>query len=108
MQPMFGHGADVGGVVPAVQDAGVDSGVQRLHAAVEHFGKAGELLDRGYGHTRIAQRRSRAAGGQDFDVESCQTARQIDDTPFVAHADERAGHAGHARFLAENEAERMK
>ena len=106
MQPVLGHRADMGRVVAAVQNTGVDSGVQGLHAAVQHFGKACEFFDRGHGHGRTAQRRGRAAGGQDFDPEARQPARQIDNAPFVAHADERAGHGGHAGFLAENESER--
>ena len=41
--------------------------VQRLHAAVEHFGKAGVFADVLHGEAGFAQSFGSAAGGDDFD-----------------------------------------
>ncbi len=42
---VLSNGAAMGGVVAAMQNAAVDFGMQRLDAAVEHFGESGELGD---------------------------------------------------------------
>ena len=59
---VLGHGLKMAGVAPAVQNAGVYAGVQGLHPAVEHFGKAGKVFDRGHGKAGVGQRFGRAAG----------------------------------------------
>jgi hypothetical protein len=43
------------GVVAARQDAGVDAGMESLHAAAEDLGEAGGLLNRADGHPGAAQ-----------------------------------------------------
>ena len=40
---VFSNGCNVGGILAPVKDSAVHLGMQRLHAAVEHFGEAGNL-----------------------------------------------------------------
>ena len=51
--------------------------VQRLHAAVEHLGEAGDLGDVRHREPGLAQRRGGAAGGDDLDAELGQAAREL-------------------------------
>src|SRR5438067_270911 len=49
--------------------------MQRLHAAVEHFGEAGVIADFRHRQTGFDQRPGGAARGQNFDVQRNQSAR---------------------------------
>ena len=62
------------GPVAAGQDAGVDRRVQRLHAAAQHLGRAGQLLDADERDAGLVQRRGRARGRDQLDPQLVQPA----------------------------------
>src|SRR5580704_10800500 len=76
-----------------VQNSAVYFRVQRLHAAAEHFGPAGEIGNVANGDAGIAQKFGGAAGGNNFDAERTQLAREFDDAGLVVDADESASDA---------------
>ena len=55
-------------IVADVQDAAVYFGVKRLHPAVQHLGKAGQLGDVFHRDAGVAQQLGGAAGGDQFHV----------------------------------------
>ena len=63
------EGGQVLGLGAVGQDAGVQSRVQRLHATVEHLGKARDVGDFEVRDAGVAQRLGRAAGGDQFDAD---------------------------------------
>ena len=74
-------------------------GVQRLDAAVHHFGKAGQVGNIHDGQARVAQRLGRAAGRDQFDAMLAQRLSQFDEPRFVRYGQEGAldgivGHGG--------------
>ena len=62
------------GPVAAGQDAGVDRRVQRLHAAAQHLGGAGQILDARERDVGLGQRRGRARGRHQLDPQLVQPA----------------------------------
>ena len=92
---VLGHGGDVLRIFAAMQNPAVDLGMQSLDAAIEHFGKTGELgdvLDRHFG---VAQEFCCAAGRDEFDAESGEFAGKIDKSGFVGDAKDGAVNFGH-------------
>ena len=80
------------GLVAAhVEDAAVDFGVEGLHAAVEHFGEAGEVGDVADGEAGIAQGLRGASGGNELDFVTSEALREVDEAGLVRHAQQRAG-----------------
>ena len=77
--------------------------MQRLDAAVHHFGKSGQFADVDNRQAGIAQRLARAAGRDELDAEAGQRARKVDDAGFIGDGNERARGAaqmfGHAASL---------
>ena len=65
------------------EDSAVHLGMQRLHATVEHFGKAGVGGDLGDRQPGVGQRFRGAAGGQELDAERREAAREIDQAGLV-------------------------
>ena len=86
----------IAGVIAAREDAAVDARVQRLHAAAEHLGAAGERLDVLDLEPRVAQRLRGAARADQLDAELAQTARELDQPAFVRDGKQRA-HDGSRR-----------
>ena len=84
---VLGKGGDVFRIVAAMQDAAVYFGMQRLDAAVEHFGKAGEVGDIFDCDSGVAQGLGGAAGGDEFDAEGGEFAGEIDQAGFVGDAE---------------------
>ena len=76
------------GVAANRQNAAGDLGVQRLHAPVEHFGKAGDLGDVPHRHAALANQPRRAAGGDEFRAQLHQRARELHNPGLVGDADE--------------------
>ncbi len=103
LNAVLGDGSGVGGILAAVQNAPVNFGMQRLHAAVEHFGEASEVGDVFDGDEGIAKKLGRASGGDEFDAEAGKLAGEIDKAGLVGDAENGAldlgGGAGHGRPL---------
>jgi hypothetical protein len=81
----------MGLIAAHIEDAAVDFGVQRLDAAVEHFGEAGEVGDFAHGEAGVAQGFRGASGGNQLDFMASETLREIHEAGFVRHAQQRAG-----------------
>ena len=84
------HRARMLAVVADREQAAVHLGMQRLDAAVHHFGKAGELGDVEHGNAGIGQRLARAAGGNELDAVRGQRAGEIDQARLVGNGEEGA------------------
>ena len=63
--------------------------MQRLHATVEHFGRAGKILDRFDAHAAFFERRLGAAGRKNLDAVAFQRAREFDQPGFIGDAEQR-------------------
>ena len=88
------------GVVADREQAAMDLRVQRLHPAVHHFGKAGELGDV---VDRQAGRRDRlrgAAGGDELDAVAGQRVGELDQAGLVGNGQQGAGNAAGGRSWA--------
>ena len=99
---VFGDGGHVLGIFAAMQDAAVNFGVQRLDAAVEHFGEAGEFGDVFDGDAGIAQQLGGASGGDEFDVQRGEFAGEVDEPGLVGDAEDGALDAGRHDGLGSN------
>ena len=67
------------------QQAAVHLRMQRLHAAVEHLRKSGELGDVLHGQSLGAQGRRRATGGDQLDAHAGERAGKLYETRLVGH-----------------------
>ena len=65
-------------------------GVQRFHAAIEHFGKRGDFGHLGHRQAFFGQQLGGAAGGNQGHTESVQGLGQFDDAGFVGDGDQGA------------------
>lgn len=72
------------------EDAGVDAGVQRLDAAVQALGEAGELLDLGDRYSGGGDLPGGGAGGDEFDARLVQTAGEVFEPRLVVDTDQGA------------------
>jgi hypothetical protein len=63
--------------------------MQRLHAAVEHLGEPGVCADLRHRETRVGERFRGAAGGQQYDSEMGESAREVDESRLVGHREQR-------------------
>jgi hypothetical protein len=77
------------------QDAAVDLGVQRLHAATQHLGGAGEVGDLADRHALLRQQRLRPASGEQLDAQRGEPLGELDQAGLVGHRQQRARHLGH-------------
>ena len=68
------------------EDAGVQSWVQGLDAAIEHLGESRDIGDLEVRDARVAQRRCRATGGDQLDVVRGQSRGEFDEPGFVPDA----------------------
>jgi hypothetical protein len=64
-------------IAPLVQDAPVDTGVQRLHAAIQHLREAGEIGNIAYHKPGIPQGPRRTAGRDKLHVHAAQLPGEI-------------------------------
>ena len=83
-------GGHVLGVVADVQDAAVDLGVKRLHAAVEHLGEAGQVADVADRQAGVAQGPGGAAGGDQVHAEGGEGAGEVDQAGLVGDGEQGA------------------
>ena len=74
---MLADGRDVLRIVADVQNAAMHLGMQRLHAAVEHLGKAGQLGDVFHRDAGVAQQLRGASGGDQFHAHAGELARKL-------------------------------
>ena len=72
------------------EDRAVDPGMQRLDAAVEDLGRAGDRGDRRHRDAALLEVAQRAAGREDLEAQLDQAARERVDAGLVRHRDERA------------------
>ena len=93
---MLGNGCDVRGILAPMQDAAVNFGMQRLDAAIEHLGKAGEFRNIFDGDAGIAQQLGGASGGDEFDAEGGELAREVYQAGLVGNAQDGALDTGRA------------
>ncbi len=70
------------------EDAAVNAGMQRLDAAVEDLGEAGDVADGGGVQARLAQGGEGAAGGDEVPAPLGEASREVDDAGLVADAQE--------------------
>ena len=94
---MFVHRRDMFGVVADGEQAAMDLGVQRLDAAVHHFGEAGKVGNIHHLKACFAQRLGGAAGRHQFNAMFAQRRAQFDQPGLVGHGQEGAfdGVVGH-------------
>ena len=85
---MFRDDGHVLGEIAAGQQPAVYHRVQRLHAAVEHLGEAGDLADVAHGETGVTQRLGSTAGGDETEAALGEAAGEIDDAGFVGDTEE--------------------
>ena len=83
---MLGHCSDVLRLAAHVKDAAVNFGMKGFHAAIQHFGEAGEIGDVADLDAGVAQQFGRAAGGDQFDAHFCQPAREVGQSCLVGYA----------------------
>ena len=80
------EGREVLGLRAVGEDAGVQSRVQGLHAAVEHLGETGHVGDLQVRDARGAERRGGAARGDEFDAVRGESRREFDQPGLVPDA----------------------
>ena len=93
---VLGNSGDVRRILAAMQNAAMHLGMQRLDPAIEHFRKSREFGDVFHGDAGIAQHLGRAPGGDEFDAEAGELAREIHEASLVGNAENGALDAGGA------------
>ena len=83
---MLAHRGHVLRLAAHVENAAVNFGMKRLHPAIQHFGKAGEIGDVADFDTGIAQQLGRAAGRDQIDAHVRQSARKLGQPCFIGYA----------------------
>ena len=68
-------------------------GMQRLHAAVHHLGKAGELGHVAHLQAGVGERLAGAAGRDQLDAVAGERAGELDQAGLVGHGEQGAGDA---------------
>ena len=81
---------DVGRDVAPREQAAVDLRMQRLHAPVEHLGKAGVVGDLDHRQAGVGEQLRGAAGGQQLDLQRRERGREGDHTGLVGNGKQRA------------------
>ena len=71
------HFGDVLGIVAQSENAAVDFRMQSFHPAIHHLGKAGELGNIFHRDFIVAQKRRRAAGGDELDAQFARARGKI-------------------------------
>src|SRR5208283_2674029 len=90
LNPMLLHLLPMALVGAPREDAAVNLWMESLHAAVEHLGRAGEVLDRSDFDAGRFQSRHRAAGRYDLDTVPRERFGKIRDARLVGDSDQRA------------------
>ena len=94
------EGLHVLGLRPVGEHAAVDVGVQRLHPAVEHLGRAGDVLHLEVGDAGLGQGARRAAARHQLPPQAAQALGQGLEAGLVVHGQQRShGWALTAGFL---------
>ena len=88
------------GPIAAGENAAVKRRMQRLHAAVHHLGKAGQVGDARDGQAGLGQRASGAARRDQLEAARGETAAQIDDPGLVGNAQQGSWHMGQSPVLS--------
>jgi hypothetical protein len=83
-----GYGRLVIGVAALVEEAAVDLGVQRLYAAVEHFGEAGKIADVFNREAGFAEGACGTAGRDQLDPEAGERLGKFNQAGFVGYAEQ--------------------
>ena len=92
---VFLQGRHVGRQLAAGQQAAVHLGVQRLHAAIQHFRKLGDLGHLGHGQAFLGQQLRSAAGGQQLDAQRVQGFGKVNNAGLVGYGKKCVhGHGG--------------
>ena len=86
---MRGDGGFVFRVAANVKEPAMDPRVQRLYAAVEHLGKAGEIADVLYCQARPRAERERCRRWRPVQRRSLPELWRINEARFVGHAEQR-------------------
>ena len=98
---MFFDGGLVRFIAANEKQAAVDFRMQRLHAAIQHFGKAGVFADVLHGEAGVAQCFGRAAGGNDFNSCLRENLGERNKSGFVRNGNKGALNF-HARKIPES------
>ena len=108
LDAMLGGGRFVLGIAANEQQTAVNFGVQRFHAAVQHFREAGKLADFDDRDARRLDRARRAAGGNNLDAELMELADELDQPCLIGNTDERAPNFTHAGAQPTGETNRIQ
>jgi hypothetical protein len=87
-----GNRLQVVGMIAPRKDAAVDGRMQRLHPAVQHFGKAGQIRDARHVEARPGQRPRRAAGRDQIEAAIHEAAGKVDDSGLIEDAQQGSWH----------------
>ena len=71
-------------------------GMQRLDAAVHHFGKAGDVADVDHRQARVGQRLGRAAGRDELEATVGQRLAKRNQAGFIRNTQNRTPHRNYA------------
>src|SRR5882724_4402079 len=86
--------------IAPVEDAAMHFRLQRLHTAVEHLRKAGEVGDVAHLDPLLAQQLRGATGRDQLHVHRCQRAREFHQTALVSDAQDGSSDLRHdSRFV---------
>ena len=80
-------------IVADRQQSAMHLRMQRLHPAIHHFGKAGEVRDVAHLQAGVGDRLGGAAGGDELDAVAAERAREVDQPGLVGNREEGAGDA---------------
>ena len=80
------------GVMPPRQDAAVDLGMERLDAAVHHFGKTGDVADVHHRQAGLGQRPGGAAGRHQLEAPLGQAPGKWNQARLVRNTENRTAH----------------
>ena len=70
------------------QDAGMNEGMQGLHAPLKHLRETGHVVNRGNSHARGRNASSRRASGDDLHTGLAQRARKVLQARLVIHGNQ--------------------
>ena len=98
--PWRRSGREIVGMIAAREDAAVQRRVQRLDAAVHHFGKAGDVGDAGDREAGVGQRARRAAGRHQLEAAGGEAAAEVDDPGLVRNAQQGSWHNAESPVLS--------
>ena len=94
LDAVFGHDRLVG--TAPTEQAAVDNGVQRLHAAIHDFGESRLLGDLDDIETGFAKLMAGAAGRQHLDTQRGEALHKRNESTLVRDTDQRASYVEHA------------